>query len=728
MSHPYKSVTIFLLSTLALSMQAVYAQSVDTQQGNLEESVVSVTLDEITVIGSKDNVPLMTGSGYYVDNEQLENEYITDINQVLKTVPGVYVSEEDGLGLRPNISIRAGIGGRSSKVHLMEDGIPIAPAPYAAPAAYYHPTALRMSGVEILKGAPLLRYGPQTTGGVINYLSTPIPATNGGQAMTSINDRGGVDVHAYAGGREGDFAGSIETVQQRGKGFKEIDGKDIGDYDNQDYVLKGRYQINPAHSLFAKAQYSDRSSDETYLGLTDADFNKNPNRRYPMSALDNIQDEHTGLNLTHNWITDNNSELRTTAYYNKTHRNWYKLNDNKIDDFYEGNITQGQLDGTEDLAGIELKANDRTYYSTGVQTNFNTDILSAYGDHNIDVGARYHRDKVERYQPSDIFNQVDGNLIYQSTKVPNGSNNREERANATSLWLTDKWQVTDPLLLNLAMRYEYIDTEETRGVDTDNQARVSNTQSIFLPGLSASYQLNDEVQLIGGVHKGFSPLGAGVSEDDNTDPEESINYEIGTRYIDGNNYIEAVGFYSDFDSVIRNCTENVPCGSGSDAITSGTEKESGSAVIAGLELMAGTRFDGDGFSIPLHATYTYTQAELAEDYKDTLDGDRLTLVPKNQASVRAGIEMDSGWDTYLTAKYAGGICESVGCNRTNEPRSETDSLFTFDAITHYPIGYDAKVFGKVENIADKQVIVSRTPYGARPNLPRTFTIGVTKAF
>ena len=64
MSHPYKSVTIFLLSTLALSMQAVYAQSVDTQQGNLEESVVSVTLDEITVIGSKDNVPLMTGSGY----------------------------------------------------------------------------------------------------------------------------------------------------------------------------------------------------------------------------------------------------------------------------------------------------------------------------------------------------------------------------------------------------------------------------------------------------------------------------------------------------------------------------------------------------------------------------------------------------------------------------------------------------------------------------------------
>ncbi len=111
-----------------------------------------------------------------------------------------------------------------------------------------------------------------------------------------------------------------------------------------------------------------------------------------------------------------------------------------------------------------------------------------------------------------------------------------------------------------------------------------------------------------------------------------------------------------------------------------------------------------------------------------MDGDRLTLVPKNQASLRAGIELDSGWDTYLTAKYTSGICESVGCERTNKPRSETESLLTFDAITHFPIGYDTKIFGKFENIADKQAIVSRNPYSARPNLPRTFTLGFNKTF
>ena len=49
----------------------------------------------------------------------------------------------------------------------------MAPAPYSAPAAYYSPRIGRMSGVEILKGSSQVRYGPQTTGGVINYLATP---------------------------------------------------------------------------------------------------------------------------------------------------------------------------------------------------------------------------------------------------------------------------------------------------------------------------------------------------------------------------------------------------------------------------------------------------------------------------------------------------------------------------------------------------------------------------
>ncbi|WP_227429983.1 TonB-dependent receptor family protein [Psychrobacter sp. I-STPA6b] len=722
-----QSSALFTLSTLVLSMYAVQAQA-EVVTGDAPE----VVLDEIVVIGSKENARKLAGSNYYVDSKQLENEQITDINQVMKTIPGVYVSEEDGLGLRPNISIRAGVAGRSSKVHLMEDGVPIAPAPYAAPAAYYHPTAARMSSVEVLKGAPLLRYGPQTTGGVINYLTTPIPSQNGGKVKASINDRGGVDVHAYIGGREGDFAGSIETVQTRGKGFKEINGSDIGDYTNQDYVLKGRYQVTPEHSLFAKVQHSRKTSDETYLGITDEDFARNPDMRYPMSAKDKMENEHTGINLTHNWAINENADLRTTAYYNKTHRNWYKLAGNKIKDYYAGKVTADQLHGKEDMAGIKVKANDRDYDSYGIQTNLNTDLFTDLGTHNINVGARYHKDSVERYQPVDTFDQVNGHLVYKGTNNGNvgGGDNRTEDARAFSLWATDTWQVTDPLTLNLALRYENIKTEENRYTGTRKQTPQagklkSNTDSILLPGISGTYQIDDNLQVLAGVHKGFIPLGVDVDSKADQKPETSVNYELGARYTNGNNYAEAIGFYSDFDGISQGCSVNNPCSNGK---TSGSEKLGNSAVIAGLELTAGTQFPMQGYTIPLSATFTHTNAELSSDYDSNKKGDRLTLVPENQASVRTGVEMDNGWNTYLTAKYIGSMCESVGCDRTNEPRSKTDSLFTMDVATHYPLGNGATVFGKVENIADKRAIVSRTPYGARPNMPRTFTVGFTKEF
>ena len=81
-----------------------------------------VILQNIEIIGGSEKAKILPGSGHVVTKEQMEVELIDDINQVLKTVPGVYVREEDGYGLRPNIGIRGGTSERSDKITLMEMG------------------------------------------------------------------------------------------------------------------------------------------------------------------------------------------------------------------------------------------------------------------------------------------------------------------------------------------------------------------------------------------------------------------------------------------------------------------------------------------------------------------------------------------------------------------------------------------------------------------------------
>ena len=107
--------------------------------------------------------------------KEIEKFNYTNIDNLLGQVPGVNVYQEDGFGLRPNISLRGTSPERSSKITLMEDGVLIAPAPYSAPAAYYFPNVGRMQNVEVLKGSSQIQYGPFTTGGAMNFVSTEIP-------------------------------------------------------------------------------------------------------------------------------------------------------------------------------------------------------------------------------------------------------------------------------------------------------------------------------------------------------------------------------------------------------------------------------------------------------------------------------------------------------------------------------------------------------------------------
>ena len=125
-------------------------------------------LEEVLIIGSKNAAKSVSGSANFISEQDLERFDQIDLRKILNQVAGVYIREEDGFGLRPNIGIRGAAAERSQKVTIMRDGVLITPAPYSAPAAYYIPNVSRIASVEVLKGPAATAYGPHTVGGAIN--------------------------------------------------------------------------------------------------------------------------------------------------------------------------------------------------------------------------------------------------------------------------------------------------------------------------------------------------------------------------------------------------------------------------------------------------------------------------------------------------------------------------------------------------------------------------------
>ena len=406
-----------------------------------------VFINTQVIFGSKYEAKNRTGSSFYISPEELDKFSHSDINRILRTVPGVNIYEEDGFGLRPNISLRGTSPERSAKISIMEDGVLIAPAPYSAPAAYYFPSVARMQAVEILKGSSQIQYGPFTTGGALNLVSTQIPNSFSGSLKTSYGSFNTGQTHLKIGDSKTNLGYSVEYLNNNSDGFKNLPSGDNTGFDKNDVVtklrLKSSQQARYKQSLEFKFQYSDETSNETYLGLTTEDFETNPFDRYTASQKDKMTNEHLQLMVTHKIDVSKNVRITSNAYHNDFSRNWYKLNDVdfdgnkvKISKILEApqdypnymDIINGSSNSAADA--FVLKANNRSYLSKGVQTKLDFHWDSANVFHDIEIGLRYHYDEEDRFQWKDKYRITDGHMNLTSAGAPGSDANRISKASA----------------------------------------------------------------------------------------------------------------------------------------------------------------------------------------------------------------------------------------------------------------------------------------------------------
>jgi len=703
-----------------------------------------VTIEVVEIIGSQEDAKEIAGSASVITEEELEVYEYTDIHKILSNVPGVNFRPEEGYGLRPNISIRGTYADRSGKVTLMEDGVLIAPAPYAASSAYYFPTAGRIAGVEVLKGPAAISQGPYTIGGAINLISTPIADESGGLINQELGQDGTSRTHLHYSVVDTQVALLVESHTWDTDGFDSIKGSDADTgFDKDDIVVKLRISSDPSldgiyHELNIKYQDSDENSDQSYVGLADADFRKDAHSRYGLSAYDNMDNNHETTSF--NYVADfGNLELSATMYDNDFARNWFKvdkIDNNKV--YGHGNginniiaaanageaTASAILNGTNaEAIEIKLKNNNRAYTSEG------TDLKLQYTTNNqsLTIGYRDTEDTEDRFQVYATTDWLNGQLGALTVGSDPGysSNNRLTAAKATAFYINEEINY-GALTVNLGYRSEDWEISQDRYVDAARSAiatdkgypkQLSDSDNSLM-GFGASYEVNDTTQLFLGFHEGFTPTGGGA------DPEEADNLEIGVRYTNDDSYFEAVYFDTDYRNMFGECTAS---GGATGSCEIGDSFNAGEASISGFELVAQTEMVSDsGTKYPLSMVYTSTDASFdntfdSDFWGSVTSGMDIPDLPDSQLALQAGFETQTGLRGSATYYAYGSTCSVASC----AAGTSVDSYNVIDASLTKMISDQLDVYMVVENITDETDVVARAPKnGARAQKPRSFTVGV----
>ncbi len=719
----------------------------------------SSSLPEVRVIGSREAERRLPGSGSFVDQSEIREKNYEDIHRIVRRVPGVAVRDEDGQGMFPHISLRGTDLNRSAKLTMMEDGVLIAPAPYTAPGAYFSPAAGKMSGLEILKGSSQVKYGPHTIGGVLNYLTTPIPDSFEFYGKTMAGSFGERIGHSYVGNTlemdsGGRFGYLLEFYGRSSEGFKHIDqvpgdsasgpvrrGGATG-MDRVEPMLKLSYEPPTANyqRLELKYGHSRGFADESYLGLNDADFRASPFRRYSTSRFDRMNFEQNRSYLRYFYDTGMGLSLVTTAYYNQFHRNWYKIDRVGPDTLNLGGLGAALANPSrlailrgEDEGAFAVKANNRDYYAWGLDQLARFEWAGTNLSHELELGLRYHSDAMKRFQHSDTFTQDSSGMIDSVVYgVPGSGDFDRNEARAIAFFVQDKmtagaWSFTP------GVRVEHVQLK-FENFKPGSETRLDGELTELAPGLGVTYEVSPEWMAFAGVYRGLSVPSPRDALRFDIKPETSLNVELGSRWqYSSYSATEAAVFLAHFEDLY------VP-----QSFAAGSEDPDNGGDVRSMGVEFKTQYDlgeaqGWGWSNPWYLVATYTDARLRGEARSLnkgsifyggKDGQKLPYIPPLQLTLGTEISR-TDWGLNLSATYV----DKTWSTAANADETDTDarvgaidSYIVVDLSGRYHLSEQVLLRASIHNLFDETYMVARHPHGPRPGKPFSALVGLEASF
>jgi Fe(3+) dicitrate transport protein len=687
----------------------------------LSLSPSAIALSPIEIIGASLAHQRMAGTATRLTPEVVRQIAPLGTQELLQHVPGVSGFAEDGIGnSRVSIGIRGLNPRRSSRVLILEDGIPIQPALYLYPNMYYNPPVERIDRVEVIKGSAAIRYGPHTMGGVVNYITSRPRAEFGGSSQLVAGTNGYLSLFTEMGGwGSRKIEPEVQLLFKRGDGFRENNS-----FEQYNGTFKLSLLPGPDRVIYVKANANFEDSNATYTGLTEYSFRTSP--RFNPKRDDNFRVFRTSLDVLYNRLLAPGLTGDTRAYLSFFDRRWWRE-----DDVF---VRAGQWDGRTvdpvppyqpgDLirvgGGVGNHGNLRTFYVAGVEQSYGLEHTFFGLSSTLSLGARGHWERfIDNKQQGNAPDAREG--IYYTgdpedlATVEIVGQSHHYETTALSLFASERLEA-GRLTLTPGVHFEVF---EQQRIDRLQGSRYEDKTSwVLLPGIGTNYALGD-YHLFAGVHRGYTPPSSGTLqvvnfgadvEDGGLDlrPETSWNYEAGVRGQLPWLAFEAAAFRVEIQDLV--------------AAGRGTAfRNLGRVNTAGLELGATARGSAFGRFLPdFNLAYTYLDTEVEEGIirsavipggtEVSIAGLELPYAPRH--TLVAGISTDrpGGLSLRTDARYVSEVFTDFENIRETYNRGDTGPVPAYtvvDASAGYRVRGGVTATLGVKNLFDEIYIGSR---------------------
>ena len=722
-----KIVSSAIMSSLSVMAGNAFAQQEVTQLDTIQtQAIAEQGLKVDQSANSKFVAPLLdTPKSVSIISKQLiADTQVTTLSDALRTVPGITLGA--GEGGNPN-GDRPFIRGYNSESSMYVDGV--------RNATSQNREMFAVEQVEVTKGSASAMGGAGSTGGSINMISKVAKkgdalegsvgaGTDNYQRITLDGNKdfgNGIAARVAVLGHQNEKAGQTDGAEYKRAGIAPsiTFGLDTATRATLSYYyLKSDDTPDsgiPYNNPTGYSQYSGKPVDVKqgiYYGWKDRDFQKQENQ------IGTIKLEHD--------LTDNLT-ISNTAVYNisKNDYLWTNPDDSQGNIYKNGNV----------WARVNSRIADTDTFTDqlALTGKFNTGSLK----HSFNLGAEYSDQETDRTQyildglsaTGSVHNKCTPADISSSwcTSVQNpnrgpwtgsisteGADQYNTQTKSTSIYLLDSIEFNPQWILDLGLRWDKFDTEQTMTygalnsavtgtpptAKTGDKVKTESDTDFFTYQAGITFKPVENGSIYASYATSANPVGVDAGDGSegigaaysNLDPEESQTFEIGTKWDllqDRLNLTAAIFHIEKQNARIQ--------------LTPTTYSNIGESKVDGIELGLNGKIT-DKWDIS--AGYTYLDSEATKNGvscrgttctdQTVFNGNQMPNVPKNSATL---------WTTYQILPQF-----QVGAGATAMDKVYGDLANTkyvsgyvrYDAMARYNVNKNVDLQLNVNNVSNER--------------------------